>query len=156
MSIRRHPISRSAEQSPLRTIPVDHALIARLKSSYQLLSSDRFEFASVFYSKLFAEAPHLRSMFSTSIDVQTTKLVAALDAIVSNLEYPEKNAKLLKEMGQRHAGYGVKPEHYDLVIDLICDAIREVGGERLPASHLAEWRVALRLVSDQMIAAASS
>ena len=137
----------------MQNIPLDHALIARLKSSYVLFSDERQAFATLFYEKLFAKAPYLRSMFSTDLDEQAAKLVAALDAIVSNLERPAENAAMLADMGKRHAGYGVDPAHYDLVIDLLCESMGEMAGDRLSESHLAEWRLALRLVSDQMIAA---
>ncbi len=137
----------------MQNIPLDHDLIARLKSGYQLFSDERRAFAVLFYDKLFARAPYLRSMFSTDLDEQAAKLVAALDAIVNNLERPAENAAMLEDMGKRHAGYGVKPEHYDLVIDLLCESMGETAGDRLPAAQLDEWRLALRLVSDQMIAA---
>lgn len=110
-------------------------------------------FAEVFYAKLFAAAPRLRGMFPDDLRAQAAKLTASLDAIVRNFEDPGANRLALSDLGGRHAGYGVRPEHYALVIDLLIESMREVGGITIQESGLGEWRSALRLISDQMIAA---
>jgi len=156
MPVHRHPVATSKPGGKLSTLPLDHALIGRLRSSYQLVQESGLQFGEIFYGKLFAAAPHLRSLFRSDPTVQTQKLVAALDAIVRNLVDPEENAAMLAALGKRHAGYGAKPEHYDLVIELLLDSMREVLGARGDEQSLAEWRTALRLVSNQMIAAADS
>jgi nitric oxide dioxygenase len=92
-------------------------------------------------------------MFRTEPQVQAAKLIASLDAIVQNLVDPDANAQMLAELGRRHAGYGAKPEHYDLVIELLVDSMRELMGPAIQDQSLNEWRMALRLVSNQMIAA---
>lgn len=80
--------------------------------------------------------------------------MGSLDAVVQNLEHPASNAAMLAALGKRHVGYGAKPEHYDLVIDLLIQSMRELADSDLDAAALDEWRMALRLISNQMIAAA--
>jgi len=153
MPMRRHPVAASGPPDHLAAIPIDHALIARLEASFTLLRQQSAHLGEVFYAKLFAAAPHLRPLFRSTPQEQAAKLVASLDTIVRNLAAPEANAAMLSALGRRHAGYGAKPEHYDLVVDLLLESMREVLGARADEQAQDEWRTALRLVSKQMIEA---
>ena len=90
-------------------------------------------------------------MFPQDLELQSRKLTMALDTIVANLENPEANSHLLAQMGKRHASYGAKPEHYHLVVETLVDSMREVLGADADETLLDTWRVALRLISRQMI-----
>lgn len=153
MPVRRHPVATSKGEHTLSNLPVDGALIARLKASFLIVREHGVRLAEIFYAKLFAAAPHLRPLFRADIASQSEKLIASLDAIVRNLEAPHENAEMLAALGKRHAGYGAKPEHYDLVIDLLVESMRELLDSRADPRMLDEWRTTLRLVSDQMLAA---
>lgn len=156
MPVHRHPVAVSNDDGPLAHIPLDHALILRLEASYRLVREKDLQLAEIFYAKLFAAAPHLRSLFRSEPQVQAKKLIASLDAIVRNLTNPAENAAMLNALGRRHVEYGAKPEHYDLVIELLIASMAEVLGPNADPQRLNEWRTALRLVSDQMIAASKS
>lgn len=156
MPVHRHPIAATKINDPLANIPLDQALIARLQATYQIVREQDLRLAELFYAKLFAVAPHLRSLFTAEPAAQAKKLIASLDAIVSNLVDPQQNAAMLTALGKRHAGYGAKPEHYVLVIDLLIESMRDLLGAQADEENLREWRLALRLVSDQMIHAATS
>lgn len=154
MPVRRHPVATSQTRDPLAAVPLDVALVARLRASYNLVRAHDFRLAEIFYAKLFDAAPHLRPLFRSDPAEQARKLVGSLDAVVQNLEHPASNAAMLAALGKRHVGYGAKPEHYDLVIDLLIQSMRELADSDLDAAALDEWRMALRLISNQMIAAA--
>ncbi len=154
MPVHRHPIANATTSEPLSRIPLDRGLIERLRASYDKTREQDIRLAEIFYAKLFTAAPHLRSMFSTDVREQARKLTGALDMIVANLASPEENSAMLTAMGKRHAGYGAKPEHYELVTDLLVESMRELLGDDAPNQTLEEWRTALRLISRQMIAAA--
>jgi hemoglobin-like flavoprotein len=156
MPVHRHPVATSKGGSPLSKLPLDRALVHRLEASFAPIRDSGLRFGEIFYAKLFAAAPQLRPLFRSDPQAQTEKLVASLDAIVRNLLDPDENAAMLAALGKRHAGYGVKPGHYDLVIELLIESMREVLGPSAHGPSLDEWRLALRLVSDQMIAAAES
>lgn len=153
MPVHRHPVALSRIPDPLAVIPLDMGLVARLRTTYERVRAHDLRLAELFYPKLFAAAPHLRSMFQSDPDVQARKLMASLDAVVQNFENPAANAAILASLGQRHAGYGAQPEHYTLVISLLLDSMREVLGASVDDRELDDWRMALRLISDQMIAA---
>lgn len=153
MPVRRHPIAATDRAGRMAHVPLDAALIARLRMSYERIRASDTRLADIFYERLFAAAPQLRPMFRSDPGAQAKKLMASLDAIVRNLEAPGENAAMLAELGRRHSAYGAAPAHYDLVIDLLVSSIGEVLGPQADARSLDEWRTALRLVSDQMIAA---
>jgi len=153
MGVHRHPVAVSNVQGPLAGVPLDRALIGRLCARFSLVRGMGLRLAEVFYARLFSAAPHLTALFRTEPAAQSAKLIASLDAIVRNLEAPEDNAAMIAALGQRHAGYGAKPEHYGLVVDLLVESIREVLGSQIDARGLDEWKTALTLVSRQMIAA---
>lgn len=156
MPVRRHPVAMTDADNRMLHVPLDYALIARLRSSYAALRSHELRLAETFYATLFESAPELRPMFRGDISAQAGKLTASLDAIVQSLEAPARNAEVLNELGRRHAGYGARPEHYDLVIDCLISAMRTLLGENADPRTLDEWRTALQLVSSRMIAATNA
>jgi hemoglobin-like flavoprotein len=155
MPLKRHPVALSKLPGPLDRLPLDTALVARLRATYERVRTRDLRLAELFYVKLFAAAPHLRPLFKGDPQAQAQKLTAALDAVVQAFEKPEENAAKLAELGARHAQYGARPEHYIFVIDYLIESMQEVLGAEVDQPSLDEWRLALRLISDQMIAAAA-
>lgn len=155
MPVHRHPVASSKAHDSLSHIPLDQSLIDRLRDSYEFIRRSDLRLAELFYERLFAAAPHLRRLFVTDRSVQARKLINTLDSIVQNLANPSENASMLAALGQRHVGYGALPEHYDIVIDMLIESMRELLGTQAEQKTLDDWRTALRLISDQMIAAAT-
>jgi len=155
MTVKRHPVAVANAGDLLSRVPLDTALVARLRGTYDRVRLHELKLAEIFYAKLFAAAPHLRAMFRSDPASQAQKLMASLDAVVRNFENPAENGAALAALGQRHAGYGARPEHYGLVVDLLVDSMREVGGAGLDENGLREWKQALQLISAQMIAASA-
>jgi hemoglobin-like flavoprotein len=156
MPVHRHPFAVSRHGASLSAVPLDASLASRLRGTYQLVRERDTELADTFYAKLFAAAPALRSMFKGEPQAQSGKLMAALDAVVRNFEDPAANAEMLAALGKRHAAYGARPEHYELVIELLVSSMRELLGAAAVTQRLAEWKMALTLISEHMIAAAES
>jgi hemoglobin-like flavoprotein len=69
----------------------------------------------VFYTKLFLDAPGLRTLFHYPISNQSEKLIGMLNVIVARLEHMDLLKKEVHELAIRHKAYGVKASHYDLV-----------------------------------------
>lgn len=156
MPVRRHPVAlRKPDASPAR-LPLDLNLVVRLTATYARLREHKTQLAELFYRKLFTAAPQLRAMFRETPAAQAAKLMAALDAVVRNFEHPDEGAAMIEELGRRHAAYGARPEHYDLVIELLIESMTELLGSASAQQDLDEWRMALRLISNQMIAAAAA
>lgn len=156
MPVHKHPIAIHNSNDPLVNIPLDRGLISRLRASYSVVREHDVRLAEIFYGKLFAAAPQLRHLFQTDPQVQARKLIATLDTIVNNLEDPARNVEMLASLGRRHIDYGAKPEHYALVVDILVDSMAELMGPRANVHSMHEWRTALMLISEQMIAGARS
>ena len=154
MPVKRHPVAVSKSRDPLAMVPLDTALVARLRKTYEQVRASDLRLAEIFYAKLFALAPYLRERFRSEPRAQAQKLIMALDTVVLNMESPAENAAMLCAMGKRHAEYSATPEHYDLVIGLLIDSMGEVLEGAVARDRLEEWRMAFRLISDQMIAGA--
>lgn len=161
MPVRKHPVATppantNGVSDPAGSIPLDLALIQRLRYSYARVREHDLRFAEIFYESLFRAAPDLRPLFRSAPEAQAAKLVASLDMVVENLARTDANAAMLAALGRRHTEYGARPEHYAVVTDLLVDAMARVLGPSADAGILAEWRTAIGLVGRQMIAGAQS
>ena len=112
----------------LRALPEDK--VALLESTFARLSGDGAGFTGRFYARLFETFPGVKPMFArTSMSRQRQHLFAALTLVVDNLRTPEAIESGLREMGRRHAGYGVSPSQYYAVVSAMLDVLGETLGE---------------------------
>jgi hemoglobin-like flavoprotein len=106
--------------------------------------------AKLFYGRLFALDPSLRPMFRQDIELQGRKLMDMLTAVVDNLDHFDGLAPTLRALGQKHVGYGVRPEHYQTVGKALMWAL----GQALDAEFYPElrdaWRATIEAVSSGM------
>ncbi len=167
MALTRHPLSGALPA--LLDVPIDRAVVARLRASFEVLERVATDakakgpeqeagarFAHRFYTRLFQQWPGLRLMFPTDLAAQEQKLVDSLRMVVEHLEEPEATRARLKELGQRHAGYGAKPEHYPIVCALLVEVMASTAGKAWGPELSADWTTALRLLSDAMMEGAAS
>ena len=68
--------------------------------------------ADLFYGRLFEIAPEVRAMFPEDMKEQKIKLMSMLGTAVSNLHQLDVILPAVKDLGQRHKGYGVTEAHY--------------------------------------------
>ncbi len=125
--------------------------IRRVRSSFALLLPSAKEAAALFYANLFEADPSLRPMFRGPIEQQGTKLMQALGAAVGLLEKPEVLLPVLRQMGARHGGYGVRPEHYDTVGAALLKTLGQGLGDAFDAETRAAWAALYAVVADTMI-----
>ena len=71
--------------------------------------------AQLFYLRLFEVDPSLRPMFRGELREQGRKLIAMMSVAVNGLARLETLLPVIEALGRRHAGYGVKDEHYATV-----------------------------------------
>ena len=71
--------------------------------------------ADLFYDRLFYMAPSLRPMFPADMHEQKRKLIVMLAMAIQSLTNLDALVPKLMELGARHAGYGVKDQHYKAV-----------------------------------------
>jgi len=68
--------------------------------------------ADLFYNRLFEIAPETRAMFPKDLAEQKGKLMSMLGTAVTNLHKLDTILPAVKDLGQRHKGYGVTAAHY--------------------------------------------
>lgn len=111
--------------------------------------------AAMFYQRLFELDPSLRPMFRRDIVEQGTMLMGALALAVNGLNRPESILPAVRALGQRHAGYGVLPTHYDTVGAALLDTLAAGLGEQFTPEVEEAWAQAYALLSGVMQEAAA-
>lgn len=108
----------------------------------------------VFYRRLFEIQPGLKAMFTSDIGQQAAKLMDMLGALIASLDRTAALETELRMMGARHAEYGVKPEHYDLVGQALLGMLAEMlRGDFTPEAREA-WTTLYGAVAEAMMAGA--
>lgn len=153
MGLRRHPLFLFKDSSEIADAPVDGELVARLRASFAIVSAPPARLAERFYGRLFDAQPALRAMFPAEMGRQQEKLVATLRSVVERMACPAQSLAELAELGRRHAGLGVLPGHYRLVVNLLVASMAEASGGDWSPDLAADWTQTLTLMSDAMIAA---
>lgn len=92
----------------------DHS-IALVRESFDLLEPIAPQAAALFYANLFEADPSLRRLFRGDMVAQGAKLMQMIGVAVARLDQPEVLMPALRQLGSRHAGYGVQDAHYDSV-----------------------------------------
>jgi hemoglobin-like flavoprotein len=121
-----------------------------VSETFPLIREIAIPVSLLFYGRLFDLDPSLRRLFKIDMKEQSKKLVGTLDALVQGIDDWEKIVPVLRELGQRHVGYGVKEQHYDTV----CSALVWAFGQALQPGFddevRAAWTAVIRAVNEQM------
>jgi hemoglobin-like flavoprotein len=129
--------------------------IALVRASYDALSPDRATMATEFYRRLFATDPSARELFNTNVSEMAVKFSVELEALVDTISsFPEFSPRV-RELGARHAGYGVRAAHYGSVREALIGALAEHLAARWNAELEAAWYRAFNLVAEVMMAGAA-
>lgn len=128
--------------------------IALVKSTFVYAIPISEAVARDFYDRLFAKCPHLRMMFAKDMASQRQKLMLTLTAIVADLDHLDRLVPMVTELARRHAGYGVRDEHYPPVGIALIEALRQALGARFTPAVEAAWGAAYAVLADAMIQAA--
>jgi hemoglobin-like flavoprotein len=122
-----------------------------LEASFQavVLHGEAFEVA--FYERLFTRFPETRAFFAaTDMFEQRMKLRETLALIAQHLRNPEALGSMLQALGQRHVTYGVRPEHYPLVGDVLLETFADFLGKHWTQAHHDAWVKGYEAVSRLM------
>jgi len=105
----------------------------------------------LFYGRLFEVAPEVRGLFKNSLEDQSKKLLEMLGTIVDSLDRLQELEPQLIELGRRHTGYGVKPEHYALMRTALLWSIARALDSEFDAETKMAWNDLLRVVTAVML-----
>lgn len=120
-------------------------------SSTSAVLADRDGFARRFYERLFAIAPETRSLFPDDMAVQRGKLVDEFEFLAGAATDLDRFVTRARELGRRHADYGVAPDHYDLLERALFDALADALGDDWTPDHRVAWERLYRLIAETMM-----
>jgi hemoglobin-like flavoprotein len=112
-------------------------------------------FAELFYGRLFAVDPGLRRLFRDDLLEQGRNLTAMLSVAAANLAKPERIRVALRQLGQRHAAYGVEPKDFRTVEDALLFALEHALIDVFTPEVKTAWQAAYALLSSTMLEAFS-
>ena len=123
-----------------------------LESSFQAVVLHGEAFVTAFYERLFTRFPATRALFAaTDMLEQRKKLQQSLALIVEHMQHPEVLGDMLKELGQRHVTYDVRPEHYPLVGAVLLETFADFLGKHWTQAHQDAWVQGFEAVCSLML-----
>ena len=87
---------------------------------------------------------------------QGRKLMAMIGTAVANLDKVEAIAPVVRDLGQRHATYGVQPAHYDTVASALLWTLGQELGDAFTPPVEAAWTEAYTILATVMKDAAAA
>ena len=108
-----------------------------------------------FYARLYAADPAVAAMFTNDPARQRERFGAELQVIVSSIRRHDAFLSEMRDLGVRHAGYGVRVSHYRTAGPLLLDALASALGERWTSKVHEAWRLAYNLTVESMMAGAA-
>ena len=113
--------------------------------------------AVLFYDRLFELDPALRRLFARADMAKQRKvLMQTLAVVVKSLDKLDTIVPAVQALGRRHAGYGVREEHYDTVGAALLWTLDQGLGEAFDDETADAWATAYTTLAGVMIAAAEA
>jgi hemoglobin-like flavoprotein len=121
-----------------------------IRQTFDLVAPMADSVAEVFYQRLFELDSSLRAMFPPVLVEQGRKLMQMLGAAIGMLERPQQLITVLESLGKRHAGYGVRDEHYDTVGEALLWTLERGLGPVFTPEVKAAWAALYGVVATTM------
>jgi hemoglobin-like flavoprotein len=121
-----------------------------VQESFAFIAPMADQAGPLFYNQLFRLDPTLRSMFRGDIQDQSKKLMLMLAVAVASLDDVKSIVPALHALGRRHAGYGVKKEHFETVAAALLWTLEAGLGARFTAEVRAAWVAVYTLLAATM------
>ena len=129
--------------------------ISRVKESFEYLLPLQEDAAEAFYDSLFEQYPEVRGLFPTEMQEQTGKLWSLMVTAVEGLDKFDQLIPTLRDLGQRHVTYGVVPDHYPIVANVLIETTAFAMGPEFTPAHKGSWEKVLGMIADEMLAGAA-
>ena len=124
--------------------------IKLVQDSFQEVEPIRDTAAMLFYTQLFALDPTLRPLFKGDIQQQGKLLMTMIGAAVRGLTNLGTLAPAVRQLGARHAGYGVRTGHYATVGSALLWTLEQGLGEQFTPDVRDAWTAAYGLLAQVM------
>jgi hemoglobin-like flavoprotein len=128
--------------------------IEAVKTSWAKVVPIADQAAVLFYDRLFALDPSLRSLFKPDLTEQRKLLMAMIGTAVNGLDKLETIVPAVQALGRRHRNYGVTDAHYGTVGEALLWTLEQGLGEEFTPETRNAWTSAYGLLSGTMKTAA--
>lgn len=137
--------------------------IRLLLRSFALIQPIADRIGLTFYDRLFECAPQVRAMFKNDIEFQQRKLMnffgefvrlhlrSLLTLPVTTARNPEVSIPGIVALAQRHAAYGVEPEHFAAARDALFWSFNRHLQDEFDGETLLAWSAAFDMIAETMI-----
>jgi hemoglobin-like flavoprotein len=105
----------------------------------------------MFYERIFFLAPDARALFGDDIAAQARRTMAAVKTAVDGLRALDQVAPFLVRLGARHVGYGVVPEHFDVVGAALMWTLEQGLGESFTPEVAEAWGEVWQMIVETML-----
>ncbi|AOI87389.1 NO-inducible flavohemoprotein [Burkholderia pseudomultivorans] len=125
-----------------------------VKATAPVLAQHGYDIIKCFYTRLFAAHPELKNVFNMAHQEQGQQqqaLARAVYAYAENIEDPGSLAAVLKNIANKHASLGVRPEHYPIVGEHLLAAIKETLGDAATDDLISAWAQAYGNLADVLM-----
>jgi len=126
-----------------------------VQSSFTKLAPIAEAAAGLFYSRLFELDPDLKPLFKGDMKRQGMMLMSMIATAVRGLSNTEALVPMVRNLGRRHVGYGVKDSHYATVGQALIETLEKGLGSDFNAEMREAWVAAYSLLSSVMKAGAA-
>lgn len=125
-----------------------------LEQSYKHLSPNFKRIFSHFYAELFTRHPEYKTLFS-NVDIakQETKMIHTIEVVIMSLRKPDQLLEVIKALGERHQGYGVKPEYYNSLTTTLLHVMKTFAANSWTAEVEDAWTATFQAINSIMISA---
>ena len=114
----------------------DRALVRR---SFRHVAANHQRISDHFFKRLFALDAQTEKLFARDMNRQRHKFMYMLALIVSTMDDPAAFERIARDMGLRHAQYGVQRQHFDLGRDALLYALEEQLGQQFTVKLREAW-----------------
>lgn len=95
--------------------------------------------AEIFYGRLFEQEPAFKAMFKSDMSKQGKMLMKTISLAVAALDDVEPLVPVLKNLGARHAAYGVKDSDYEVVGSALLWTLKKGLGDNFTPEVKNAW-----------------
>jgi len=131
------------------------AQIQLVQTSFDQVRPIAVTAAELFYKRLFILDPSLRPMFKGDMAHQGRMLMSMLSAAVNGLTNLTALVPVVRQLGARHANYGVRGEHYATVGSALLWTLEQGLGDAFTLDIRKAWTIAYGVLASTMQAGAT-
>lgn len=123
-----------------------------IQKNWSYLQPKSLQIVERFYYELFKKFPGFQELFTGNAYRQSVKFSDMLGMMIQGLDNPSELETVLKESGNRHVEYGVKPAYYAPVGQILIESIQEASGDYWNQDIEDAWNALLEQVVSAMTA----